>query len=327
MAWIIQWLLASYSSVDNNYTLTVDHTKVGSWWLSNFPIVVNTNDIKSGITLTEAQSIRIYNSSMTELARDIVTKDKMTFKADSLSSSVDTVFNIVMDWVSADYGVSDTYGRNNVYTAYKAYYDFASGNSNDRTWNGYNGTDSNMSYSGDYASFNGTNSKIALPWLSKITGSGVIQVKFMPTTMPASWYTHILYYDWSFWMRNILLWINGPSTYTTYFWKGNWSSSSDTFLTAWSFTKDAINYTTYHRNGTTLTAYINWASVWSQWGSYSWGSTSNTICLWSDWIDGSWYLFTWRMYEAKVSETTFSSSRIATEYNNQSSPSTFYTIS
>jgi hypothetical protein len=86
----------------------------------------------------------------------------MKIKTD-LSSSTDTVLKVVMDKVSPDYGVTTTYGRNAVYSTMKAVYDFAAGNSQDRTGNGHNGVDMNITYAGDYASFNGSSSYITLP--------------------------------------------------------------------------------------------------------------------------------------------------------------------
>lgn len=324
MAWIIQWLVASYSSVDNNYTLTVDHTKVGAS-LTDFPVYVNLNDVKSGITLTEAQSIRIYNSSMTELARDIVTKDKMTFKADSLSSSVDTVFNIVMDWVSGDYAVTATYGRNNVYTGYKAYYDFASGNSNDRTWNGYNGTDSNMSYSGDYASFNGSNSRIAIsPAVANWYSERSITYWLTFDTLSNSWIRWILWPQWENWIHYQYSWTSSSNQilqlydYTS---TVNWSKTMPTISTNNKY------FITTNRSATAwkIEHFFWWSSIWSVSWIYWWIQTMSSLDIWRSYNNSRYHK--WYIYYIWIASSALSSTRISTEYNNQSSPSTFYTIS
>ncbi len=84
---------------------------------TNFPSYVDLSRI--GITtLAEAQSVRVYADSgkTTEWAREIVSVSQMWVKVPSLTSTV----TIYVDWdgVRADYAVTDTYGRNNVWTGY-----------------------------------------------------------------------------------------------------------------------------------------------------------------------------------------------------------------
>jgi hypothetical protein len=86
---------------------------------SNFPVYVDLSLI--GVTtLAEAQSIRVYSdeAKTTELAREIVSVSECHIKIPSLTSSTD----IWMDWdgVRADYAVTDTYGRNAVWSDYRA---------------------------------------------------------------------------------------------------------------------------------------------------------------------------------------------------------------
>lgn len=109
----VPWII-SYSG-DSYITITIDHTKVLND-LTDFPIYVKPTDLWA-VTLTDAQSIRVFKSDgSTELPREIVSKDEMHIKTD-LSSSADTVLRVVMDWVSSDYGVTTTYGRNNVWSS------------------------------------------------------------------------------------------------------------------------------------------------------------------------------------------------------------------
>lgn len=84
---------------------------------TNFPSYVDLSRI--GITtLAEAQSVRVYADSAktTEWAREIVSATEMHVKVPSLTSTV----SIFVDWdgVRADYAVTDTFGRNAVWSDY-----------------------------------------------------------------------------------------------------------------------------------------------------------------------------------------------------------------
>lgn len=101
---------------------------------TNFPAYVDLSRL--GITTqAEADSVRVYadSSKTTEWAREIVSATEMHVKVPSLTSTT----SIYVDWdgSSADYAVTDTYGRNAVWTGYKAVYH---GNgTTDSTGNGY----------------------------------------------------------------------------------------------------------------------------------------------------------------------------------------------
>ena len=107
---------------------------------SNFPAYVDLSRL--GITtLAEAQSVRVYADSdkTTEWAREIVSATEMHTKIPTFTSTTD----IYVDWdgVRADYGVTDTYGRNAVWSDYEAVYHMneSSGNLTDSTGNGNTG--------------------------------------------------------------------------------------------------------------------------------------------------------------------------------------------
>lgn len=90
-------------------------------------------------TLAEAQSVRVYADSAKtiEWAREIVSVTEMHVKVPSLTSTVEIFVDF--DGVRADYAVSATYGRNAVWTGYKAVYHMeeSSGNLTDATGNGH----------------------------------------------------------------------------------------------------------------------------------------------------------------------------------------------
>ena len=88
---------------------------------TDFPSYVDLDRL--GVTtLAEAQSIRVYadEAKTVEWAREIVSVDEMHVKVPSLTSTVD----IYVDWdgLRSDYAVGATYGRNAVWSDYKAVY-------------------------------------------------------------------------------------------------------------------------------------------------------------------------------------------------------------
>ena len=97
-------------------TATVQTGKVVSTQ-SNFPVYVDLDRL--GVTtLAEAQSIRVYadEAKTVEWAREIVSVDEMHVKVPSLTSTVD----IYVDWdgVRADYATTATYGAEAVWGGY-----------------------------------------------------------------------------------------------------------------------------------------------------------------------------------------------------------------
>lgn len=130
------------------YTLTIDHTKVSAN-LYDFPVYVSLSDITgSPLTTAEANSIRVYQSDgATEVPREIVSSNEMHFRASILSSSTDTVFVIDIDGVRSDYAANTTYGANSVWTNnYSAVWHLnsLSGSVIDSTGNGNDGVNDGM---------------------------------------------------------------------------------------------------------------------------------------------------------------------------------------
>jgi len=105
--------------------ITVDHSKVGSD-LTDFPVYVDLSTLPSGFhtnVKSDGGDIRVTRSDgTTECPREVVfydsTNDKgeLHFKANSLSSTTDTVFYIYYGNSSAsDYATDATYGAENVW--------------------------------------------------------------------------------------------------------------------------------------------------------------------------------------------------------------------
>jgi len=112
---------------------TVNASRVPSTQ-TNFPAYVDLSRL--GITtLAEAQSVRVYAdiAKTTEWARQIVSVSVMYVKVPSLTSTVSIYIDY--DGVRADYAVTDTYGRNAVWSDYRAVYHL--NDENDSTANAY----------------------------------------------------------------------------------------------------------------------------------------------------------------------------------------------
>lgn len=121
-------------------TATVNASDVPSSQ-SNYPAYVDLSRL--GITtLAEAQSVRVYadSSKTTEWAREIVSASEMWVKIPSLTST--TSIYVDYDGVRSDYAVTDTYGRNAVWSGWGAVWHLSesSGNATDSTGNGNTGT-------------------------------------------------------------------------------------------------------------------------------------------------------------------------------------------
>jgi len=110
---------------------------------SNFPTLVQPSLITGlgSITLAEAQSARFYSDvgKTTELAREVVGLDEIHVKV----TSMEALAEIWMDYdgIRADYAVTDTYGRNAVWTGYEAVHHL--NGLTDSTANGHDLTNTN----------------------------------------------------------------------------------------------------------------------------------------------------------------------------------------
>jgi hypothetical protein len=104
---------------------------------SNFPVYVDLKRLNGGTSMTtaEANSIRVYanESKTTEWAREIVSVDEMHVKVPSMTSTTD----IYVDWDGSrsDYGVTDTYGRNAVWSGVISRYHLNDANDSTGTHN------------------------------------------------------------------------------------------------------------------------------------------------------------------------------------------------
>lgn len=148
-----------WSSADFVYhmQITIDHTKVGTGGVTDFPVYLNLADLGSdffGHVKADGGDIRITASDgFTILPHELVDIDtgaeigELHFKAPSLSASVDTVFYIYHGNPDAvAYSASDpSYGSQQVWADYEVVYHFES-NGNDATVNAKTLTNNGMVY-------------------------------------------------------------------------------------------------------------------------------------------------------------------------------------
>ena len=135
-------------------TITIDHTKVPGDLTDYVGLIVPDGSAGYAalyaLCLEGGGDIRLFKSDdTTEIAREIVSfsvsaeTGEIHYKySGTLSSSVDTDIHVYADGSSSDYAVGATYGRNAVWTDYSAVWhlSMASGNSLDSTGNSNAGT-------------------------------------------------------------------------------------------------------------------------------------------------------------------------------------------
>ena len=124
--WTITDGEGTFEPVSGQFTLTIPAANTAS--LTDFPIYVDLSDMPAGFWSTVTNGggdIRVYESDgTTELPREVVSCDTATdtgelhFKGD-VSALSDTDFIITVDGTSSDYAVTDTYGRNAVWSDYE----------------------------------------------------------------------------------------------------------------------------------------------------------------------------------------------------------------
>lgn len=174
--------------------VTIDYTKVSADQ-TDFIVYVNLADlVKAGADIfdtcrSDGGDIRATKSDgTTQLATELVVIDTTAKTGElhikfsgTLSSTVNTVIRIYYNGTDTALSVSDTYGRNNVWTAYKAVYHLqetvntTSGGYKDSTGN-YDATGVSMALSaitgklsGRGQDFDGTDDYIDIPILGELT--------------------------------------------------------------------------------------------------------------------------------------------------------------
>jgi len=316
------WGTWSETDISTTKTATVQAGQV-SGSHSNFPAYVDLSDV--GITtLAEAQSVRVYSDAglTTELAREIVSATEMHVKIPTMSSS--TQIWIDYDGLRADYGVTDTYGRNAVWSDYLAVYHLgqSSGTATDSTSSGNNGTfegdlpTSVTAQIGSGQSLDGTGDNMKLTAFSTFTAY-TVQGWANADTFDSNFRRVFAYWD----NNRVEIGLNNSNQ-----WQFYHGGSSVVDITT-SATAGVWKHLVGTWNGSTATFYIDGASINS-------GSTSNIsglsradrIGATSSFTSGNPAQQLWKgdIDEVRVRSTSVSADWISTEYNNQNDNAAFW---
>lgn len=312
--------------------VTVDHTKVGAD-LTGFPVFVDLADMPAAfwsVVTADGGDIRCYAGGAL-VPREVVSCDavaktgELHIKTD-LSSTADTVITITADGVSADYAATDPFGRNAVWSNGFVLVSHDGGLA-DSTANGFNGTlvgsiggqtngklgDTSQEYIGQGYINAGNDPKLQLAngtitaWFTEpapqVGNSQNIAVKTSAYGLSIQG-ADLLVYSWGAPTGNNRSAGSYPSL-----GNGKWRHLAHTFQSGVS-------------NGSGLfidaTNYLNFTmSVLNQGTGLAIGGSAP--------LDGS-ELNTALLDEVRIASVPRSAAWIATEYANQMTPASFYTV-
>ena len=314
--------------------------------LTDFPLLVDLSDMPAGFWSTVASSggdIRVFKSDgTTELPREVVSIDTVANTgelwvkyAGTLSGSIDTTIQIHADGVSSDYAVTATYGRNNVWSNYVAVYH---GDSTDDA-TGKGGT---LSATGTASSVGSVTAKIGTAFdISGPSGFGTTTAGGALVAGGAS--------TVQTWLRKTASAIGGNdfSERLVQYYNSAESDSHQTHVDreAKFFTATLGGNTQTEAAGGVAIVLNEWASLHSVFDQaagivthYRNGVQDTQITGYTDTSEANSTIFIGaqpgaengikgQFDEARVSDTGLSSTWVRTEYNNQSSPNTFYLAS
>jgi hypothetical protein len=264
-----------------------------------------------------------------------VEEGELHFLADSISHTTDTEFKIVVDGVSNDYAVTDTYGRNAVWADYEAVYHLqslatdATVNANTLTNNNSVANATGKMYDGADSGASNTNKKLSTTNSLNVNGDAVsISSWFYPKAVPASggrvtvsWHSN----NTSI-VSQVLSILHDGTSPKAYFGYERHCVASYAVNSSTTIAVDTWYHGVYTYDNTDVRGYLDGSSVGSiaasgngtcagfyPTGFNILGNTRNQEYL-SGIVD-----------EVRVTRTVLSANWITAEYNNQSSPSTFYT--
>ncbi|MGR3504917.1 MAG: hypothetical protein ACU0B7_03490 [Paracoccaceae bacterium] len=325
--------------------ITIDHTKVAAD-LTDFPVLVVPADSPDwdalyAVATGSGGDIRAFKAGGTvELPREIVsfsidlkTGEIHIKYTGTLSSTVDTVIELYADGVSADYAVGATYGRNNVWGDYQFVHHWedvsgttatdSAGNSNatlnanlTQTASGYIESGitntSNVANSGANTAYNGTPTSgfhlttwaKSSAWNPLGTTGTFVKVLF-EKYRPSNTYfvgARASGLNWTIFSSGG---VRTDHSYTV-------TNSLDVW-DKWDMVWDGSNAIIY-KNGS-LVASRAQASIQSNTSFTGVGQSAGGDFVWNGFMDESRHT---------LNGTFRNANWITTEYNNQSSPSTFY---
>jgi len=319
-------------------TITIDHTKVPGDLTDYVGLIVPDGSAGYAalyaLCLEGGGDIRLFKSDdTTELAREIVSfsvsaeTGEIHYKySGTLSSSVDTDIHVYADGSSADYAVTATYGRNNVWSGYK----FASHNGGGTDSSGNVTTTANGGVSaggatgkiGEATEFDGSNDNFTTNYVpSSAIGSGDLTVSILikaPSPASNGWplvmsdnagYSNSIGFRTSSGSANLLIFFRDGSS-------GNAGPSASGVI------DDTWHFIHLTRSGTTAISYIDGALESSVTNSEIASDGGNGLIIGQTGGQD----FDGLLDEVRISNSVLTANWITTEHNNQNSYSTFYSV-
>ena len=324
------------SSWNYRVKITIDHTRVGST-LTDFPVYVDLSNLPSGFhtnVKSDGGDIRVTRSDgTTECAREVVfydaTNDKgeLHFKANSISSSTDTDFYIYYGNSSAsDYATTATYGRNNVWSNYSSVHhlqessgDFidATGGGNDGATTGTVTRSTDGKIGNEISVATGATNTVDVPSVA-LSGDVLVSLWARLDSSTQNGNGALIFEQSGGRYR---LYTTGS---TSFQWRIYETTSTIASIGNTSLTVDNWYHLAFRTSsGNGVFAYVNGQqvgtsgtvdSLMSVSSGFHLGGTGNSTQNTNSSID-----------ETRTANSDLGASWISTEYNNQSSPSTFYT--
>jgi len=320
--------------------ITIDNTKVNAD-LTDFPIYVDLSDLGSDFfnnVKADGGDIRITKADgTTELAREVVNIDtsgltgEVHFKADALGSTTDTEFYIYYGNAAAsDYAVTDTYGRNNVWTDYDGVYHLQGNTTNSAGTTYSEQMDGTSSSSGkiygaydfdgssdelitSYQGFSGTSTFGCSMWFNRGSG-GSIQPMLAGVSSTLGSANENFYLMLANSKTNVQVAIKtgGSTSYTS-------TTTNTTTINAGTWYYSSVWY-----DGSNLYNKINNSAAASSTATGLLNTNTTDGLDFAHWKAHSSYWYDGLLDEIRFTTTPKNEHWYSTEYNNQNSASTFY---
>ena len=296
---------------------------------TDMPLVVIPSVLEMGaITLAEAQSSRFYSDVdlTTELAREVVSADEIHVKVPSASGSTEIWMDF--DGVRSDYAVTATYGRNAVWSGYKAVHhgdglSDASGNLGNLTNTGSVAyVDGKVGKAFDGGTANSTK-RMAIVGASPVTATDVANA--------ITWSTWLYAYATK---SGSVEWVNQlGSTGTTKTLRMRLDNGGSPFTLLAQYENGFATVTNaitagqwYHvaliKSGTNVIFYVNGSPTSFSYTTGNGGAVNYHVLSHAG--SGNTSFFSGMTDEVKISADTKSANWITTEYNNQNDNAAFW---
>jgi len=337
-------------------TITIDAANIDDE-ITDFPVYVDLADLSAqfwnttptGATVGTDIRVTTNDGTPVELARELVAASstaqtgELHFKANSISSTTDTVFRIYYNGTTTgDYVTNATYGAENVWSNDFVFVQHMNedpgvagvGEILDSTAGNHDGTDSGLMSSanavtgkiGAAINFDGNDDIITMATSSAIEGLEVITLSswIYPTATAPPFWGRIISKSNGGTSEDYGLFLDGSNQIVCRI-----RNTADTIVSAKSGATLAINtwhYATCVYDGSTVTLYVNGVQSGTPLAQTGTIKDTNQPLTVGDQFGGTDdRAFEGRIDSPKISSTTRSVEWMAAEYTNQNIPTAFYT--